>query len=211
MAAAVPNPLSALIVMIDTKLPSRADNFRKIDLAPHFQLHINEYGDPTKSKHNHCLQDKAEEVELQDYSPITITVHPTLGSKWHQNTTLTSEMGETLVKALSSAEVFSTARRSTLPDSDDPNILIVEWELRHPLFSDGLPEPLSYSPVWHNVSSSISDILTPFIGIHWRMETVPTQNLVSCSTLLIEKLSSLLLIRAPLAAYTQTNEKLLLS
>ncbi|KAH6913618.1 hypothetical protein BKA70DRAFT_1097153, partial [Coprinopsis sp. MPI-PUGE-AT-0042] len=81
----------------------------------------------------------------------------------------------------------------------DPDVLVLNWELRHPLFSPGEQVPtLSYSPSLHHLAQSIVPS-TPYLAIHWRMETVPPDVLEECAHALVDVLSTILADREHLA------------
>lgn len=51
--------------------------------------------------------------------------------------------------------------------------------------------PLPYSTLWIKLADVIADRTRPFVGVHWRMETVPTSHLAQCAHALAEEIRSL--------------------
>ncbi|KAF8557070.1 hypothetical protein OG21DRAFT_1407700 [Imleria badia] len=77
----------------------------------------------------------------------------------------------------------------------DIDVLILDYDLRYPLFaaaSDQANFNLHYAPVFYDLADRLSDNLGPFLGVHWRMENVPVQNLAWCATSLVSTLQALL-------------------
>ena len=80
------------------------------------------------------------------------------------------------------------------PSLADIDVLILDYDLRHPLFSES-PRPnfnLHYAPMLYNLADRLSDNVGPFLGVHWRMENVPVQNLAWCAASLVNTLHALL-------------------
>ncbi|GAA5993929.1 hypothetical protein JCM5350_005478 [Sporobolomyces pararoseus] len=59
---------------------------------------------------------------------------------------------------------------------------------QHPFLSFS---PMPYSTLWTELSRRIAENLSPFAGVHWRMENVPSSHLSSCATSLARTLDSL--------------------
>ncbi|TEB33543.1 hypothetical protein FA13DRAFT_160335 [Coprinellus micaceus] len=75
----------------------------------------------------------------------------------------------------------------------DPDVLILNWDLRRPIFS---PDPLSdvslqYSPLLQDLATKLAPS-SPYLAIHWRMETVDVDVLGDCAHSLVAVLSDLL-------------------
>ena len=76
----------------------------------------------------------------------------------------------------------------------DTEVLVLDYDLRHPLFA-GSVQPnfnLHYAPVLYDLADRLSDNLGPFLGVHWRMENMPVQNLAWCAASLVSTLRALL-------------------
>ena len=64
----------------------------------------------------------------------------------------------------------------------DLDVLILNYDLRHPLFPTMHSNfSLHYVPALYDLADCLSDNLGPFLGVYWRMENVPTQNLAWCA------------------------------
>ena len=83
-------------------------------------------------------------------------------------------------------------------------MLAVHYSLRHPLLTTDLVSSLSPdvppalpfahfppAPIWTELASSLVARLGPFVGIHWRLETLPTAHLPACATSLVDQLVAL--------------------
>ena len=86
---------------------------------------------------------------------------------------------------------YTNASSLSLEDTD---VLILDYDLRHPLFptSDQANFNLHYTPVLYDLADRLSENLGPFLGVHWRMENVPVQNLAWCAVSLVSTLHALL-------------------
>jgi len=76
----------------------------------------------------------------------------------------------------------------------DTDVLVLDYDLRYPLFAAPV-EPnfnLHYAPVLYDLADRLSDNIYPFLGVHWRMENVPVQNLAWCAASLVSTLHALL-------------------
>ncbi|KAF9037581.1 hypothetical protein BJ165DRAFT_1353420 [Panaeolus papilionaceus] len=71
----------------------------------------------------------------------------------------------------------------------EPEVLIVDWNLRHPIF-DATPT-LQYSPQLHNLAKRLGP-QEPYLAVHWRTETMAPDTLSPCAYALVEALEELL-------------------
>ncbi|KAH0832867.1 hypothetical protein J3R83DRAFT_11816 [Lanmaoa asiatica] len=76
----------------------------------------------------------------------------------------------------------------------DIDVIVLDYDLRHPLFAASVQSSFSlhYAPVLYDLADRLSDNLGPFVGVHWRMENVPVQNLAWCAASLVSTLHALL-------------------
>ena len=74
----------------------------------------------------------------------------------------------------------------------DVDVLVLDYALRHPLFpTSAHPDVhLDYAPALVVLADRIADNLGLFLGVHWRMETVPVQNLAWCAASLVSTLQA---------------------
>jgi hypothetical protein len=160
--------------------------------------------DPSDPKHVRCLKSKFPRLGLRAFSPLSI--HP---SKWVKQ----RSFGPAVVDALEREHIRSASFRvmedkgldtvdSQQQDNDqdvdvgasstDSDVLILNYDLRHPIFPTS--QTLSYSPVLSAFATSLLAPLKPngYLVVHWRMETVPPDVLSSCAEALISILTGLL-------------------
>ncbi|GAA5986947.1 hypothetical protein JCM5350_000918 [Sporobolomyces pararoseus] len=85
---------------------------------------------------------------------------------------------------------------------EEASVLVVQYNLRFPFLTPQsiaslspyhftLPQPYSYFPYsshWINLGHSIADQISPFIGVHWRTETLEVDRIASCGVALVEEL-----------------------
>ncbi|KAM0788084.1 hypothetical protein ACM66B_001253 [Microbotryomycetes sp. NB124-2] len=165
---------------------------------------------PNKPTRNFCLRQPKTKLDFNQKSPLVI--YPPEG--YHKNDNSRRSFGESCVNTLKSRDVAArSSRAATVRDDDDdellPDVYAFNYELRYPMMSPAvvtsfqtdlttstsatLPDfqHFEYSDLWHDLSDVIVQRLSPFIAIHWRTETLSSQNLVPCATRLVNKLVSL--------------------
>ncbi|KZT23262.1 hypothetical protein NEOLEDRAFT_1069689 [Neolentinus lepideus HHB14362 ss-1] len=78
----------------------------------------------------------------------------------------------------------------------EPDVLAVDWDLRHPLFAEDFPIAgsltLDYATHLKNSAQAVSSTLRPYLSIHWRLESVPLASLQGCAQSLVDKLTDIL-------------------
>jgi len=172
--------------------------------------------DPSDPQHARCLNSKLPRLGLDAYSPLSI--YPSKGLK-------NKPFGTKIVDALLRKDVRSASfRGANAPEVDslddeplspqdqeedrdrdyvehssDPDVLILDYDLRHPAFSTSQFSPtplpaLHYAPNLTALAANLIASLEPadYLAIHWRMETVPPHNLVGCAESLVHTLAALL-------------------
>ncbi|KIY48612.1 hypothetical protein FISHEDRAFT_73583 [Fistulina hepatica ATCC 64428] len=84
---------------------------------------------------------------------------------------------------------------------DDSEVLVVNWDLRYPVFEDMSTDPdvlptheqqpaLAYAPQLHDLATRLAPS-EPYIAVHWRMESVNPDVLAGCVAQLIDVLARL--------------------
>jgi len=80
----------------------------------------------------------------------------------------------------------------TVLGRETSNIISVIWELRHPIFPELADlRNIEYARRWTELARSISRDTTPFIAIHWRMETAPVHHMLACAEGLVSTVNSI--------------------
>ncbi|KAF8339818.1 uncharacterized protein EI90DRAFT_3037868 [Cantharellus anzutake] len=125
------------------------------------------------ARRRNCLERLDRRGEI---SKPPIIVYPTR-SRWHIDSISQSEYTQGLI--------------STLSAYHDVDVIALSWEVKHPIFSSSVPIYLEYAPRWIDLARSLSKRLSPFIAVHWRMETLDPKGLPACAPRLIDLLSSI--------------------
>lgn len=136
-------------------------------------IFLGQSGEPSSSKRRTCLE---RLVRLRDASQPPITVHPTR-PRWYQDPSFRSEFTQGLIE--------------TLKTYHDIDIISLSWEVKHPIFPAAEPVYLQYTSKWVHLARSLSNKLSPFVAVHWRMETLNPKQLPTCASHLIELLISI--------------------
>ncbi|KAJ7145075.1 hypothetical protein C8R43DRAFT_1237566 [Mycena crocata] len=96
---------------------------------------------------------------------------------------------DAIVDALTRPEILAATARVSPPL--DPAVLVVTWDLRHPIFPPPpVPLRLQYAPHLHALAAALAPS-TPYIMVHWRMESVTPTTLPQCAHALVETLAHL--------------------
>ncbi|TFK49748.1 hypothetical protein OE88DRAFT_1646169 [Heliocybe sulcata] len=78
----------------------------------------------------------------------------------------------------------------------EPDVLAVDWDLRHPLFLEDLTlldaPKLEYAIHLKRSANMLSSSLRPYLAIHWRLESVPLKSLRECAYSLVDRLVDIL-------------------
>ena len=114
---------------------------------------------------------------LYDVYPTFMTVaQSTRGSQSN------GPLSESMITALSDESLHPTTA---------PQILVLDWNLRYPVFPSSSPQQLRYS---HNLVSLARQLApsTDYLAVHWRMETIDPSVLVDCAHALVDLLVRLL-------------------
>ena len=85
---------------------------------------------------------------------------------------------------------------------EQASVLVVQYNLRFPFLTPQsiashspyefrAPQPYSYFPYsshWIKLGHAIADQISPFVGVHWRTETLEVERIASCGIALVEQL-----------------------
>lgn len=75
--------------------------------------------------------------------------------------------------------------------ASDTQVMVVNWDLRHPIFPSSSRRPLKYSKRMHNLVAKYAP-KAPYLAVQWRMESVDSEMLEDCAHALVDVLSHLL-------------------
>lgn len=165
---------------------------------------------PAKADRKLCLQPPRSWLNFTDFSPIAM--FPPEG--WHKADQSRDAYGEGVINTLSSPEVqYKASRLKPRPRKGqipEPDVLVFNYELRYPILSTEVLEHMAsqgklpipqntlealqpfshfpYAPQWLRLAQNVAAELSPFVAIHWRQETLPTQALMPCTESLISTL-----------------------
>ena len=163
----------------------------------HVEVAISASRDPTVMGHNHCLRTRARNLRFGDFSPVQIYPRAfASASAGAGSASMRREdwlyFGRELIATLTSPRVAAVSKRVNDSTVSEPDVLVFNWEVRHPVFPLVRDTALPYARRWTHVAASLATRLQPFIAIHWRMERVSPSALPSCAPLLANTLFTLL-------------------
>ncbi|KAG7089200.1 hypothetical protein E1B28_010902 [Marasmius oreades] len=73
----------------------------------------------------------------------------------------------------------------------ESEVLVVDWNLRFPLFSPSSAPEIGYSPDLLHLAEQLAPS-GPYLMVHWRMESVPLDVFTDCALALVDFLSNIL-------------------
>ncbi len=163
--------------------------------------------DDTRLKNARCLKWKFNKMRTDTHHPVSLRL-PTLGHPAAVNP------GETLVRILQREDIaqmsignlqnfgmipqdvldFGKESHLETMATEDAEVLLVHWDLRHFPFStlSTTPSGPDYSQNIRALANKLTKPHQPYVAIHWRMETVPPALLPDCAEALVDSLSILL-------------------
>lgn len=222
-----PNKPNGQLVSINSKPLSRLASSDTLFFENGVTVKVEQDQDPSSRQNARCIKAKFPRLGLEAYSPLSI--YPSKGLK-------NKPFGTKIAKALLRDDVYSISLRESdaaeadsldvgLVDSRDqeedqnqdlnyaehssePEVLILDYDLRHPAFATSQISPsLSYSP---NLTALAANLIAPlapgdYLVIHWRMETVPPYELARCAESLVSALAGLLRRQADVDDATGTH------
>jgi hypothetical protein len=153
-----------------------------------------------------CLGQPISELVFGNWSHVT--VYPP--RDWSHTHGGRRAFGQSLIQTFSSGDVDRRSFRAeqSPQDRDDgasdfpkPDVLVFDFGLVHTFLDSGhlpgghrtvLPfAHFAYSPALVALASHVAHTLSPFVAVHWRQETMPTQSIPGCTQGLIDKLDQL--------------------
>ncbi|KIK55453.1 hypothetical protein GYMLUDRAFT_87639 [Collybiopsis luxurians FD-317 M1] len=139
-------------------------------------------------------------MRLDEFVPLEIYPSPALGKVLR-----TQPIGEEVVAALGREDVWRASRvpRSSLEDREmegdfviedlDPEILLLNWNMRYPIFMQPFRGTISYAPFLERLVKTELMPRLPYLFIHWRMEGVSKGVLGDCASDLVDTVARVLL------------------
>lgn len=127
----------------------------------------------SKGRRNNCLNEKAPRMI---FNAPALTIQP-LDSKWHLKNDGGSGLANDLV---------------TLLKQESREVIAITWELRYPLYPVSMNLHLDYAPRWIELAQLMAKGISPFIAVHWRMETAPVHHMRACASELVSTINSML-------------------
>lgn len=205
-----PSPSAQLVSVLDGK-----NTHAPPDGSVRLALDSPEHVLPTKPERNLCLNKGKSGLNFTSYFPLTISSP----ERWHNVPENREKFASTIIESLRHYEALAQAGSTTGRNvkvnqlaSQPAQVLALNYDIRHPVFqttdldnaailpttSSGIsPRPLSlfqhfpYASAWTEVADMIVRQLPPYVGIHWRQETLPVENLQHCAHSLIPRLRAL--------------------
>lgn len=168
-----------------------------------------------------CLKPVLSGFAYGEYSPITIIRslgwHKTEKSRMDFGESVVASLaGDEEIRKKASRHPILSGRRGQELEYIDPDVYIMHYESRYAILdvtslpalldrlstSTSIPPPtlpsnllpfshLDYSPRWIKLADQMHSALRPFIGVHWRTETVPAENLYHCAESLVRKINEI--------------------
>jgi hypothetical protein len=190
--------LTAQMISIAVPSYSYPDGATLIDTSPTANRQTN------NPRQNLCLQPALSGMTFS-YSPISI--FPPVG--WYSTHAKRMEYGQTIISALDKEDI-ETIRQSSRKDEDSErsdeaaDALVVRYHARWAILEPStsamdstsstsiIPIPpfsyFNFAPRWTLLADQIIASMGHFIGVHWRTETVPAENLYGCADGLVSRL-----------------------
>ena len=131
-----------------------------------------------------CFRSRFQNLNMTECSAVSLNTKKTL----------IIDMGQKLVKAIENVikapSLIVSVTDGPAPGLEGPDILVLNWDLRHPIFPL-IPFDLRYSPHLIDLASDLSPH-GPYLAVHWRVETILPENLPQCAYALIDTLVNIL-------------------
>ncbi|KAJ1310490.1 hypothetical protein OPQ81_007223 [Rhizoctonia solani] len=128
---------------------------------------ITELGDVTNSPSwRRCL---SKSIPRLDYAKLKIQLAQT-----STRSVELVEFGERTIQML-----------QPIVDMDEFQVYALDWSLRHPIFEETASRYLAYAQGILDYANKLLDTAGPTVVVQWRMESIPSENLLACSSGLI--------------------------
>jgi len=170
-----PQHISSQLVSTTPSLPLQIGSKGAIYSDNGISIHKVDLHEDWRSEFPGCLLSKFQSLAFEEQH-IFVSVDNSA------DRTSFEPVGLSIAHALSSA-------LSKDPSSEEAQVLLLNWDLRHPVFPT-LPQ-LTYSRKMVDIANQLAPT-NPYLVVHWRMETIDPAVLADCVTALVDVLSSLL-------------------
>ncbi|KAJ7111947.1 hypothetical protein C8R44DRAFT_882978 [Mycena epipterygia] len=130
-----------------------------------------------------CFATKFHGLRLDTHAPLYVHLKP----ESHRR-----PIDASILDALARHEIQAAAAVAPSPSPPtDPAVLVLTWDLRHPIFPVTLASArLHYAPRIHALARALVP-LGPYVMVHWRMESVAPAALPQCAHALVDTLAHL--------------------
>ncbi|KAJ3740634.1 hypothetical protein DFH05DRAFT_1452471 [Lentinula detonsa] len=133
-----------------------------------------------------CFGDRFNMLLSNDFTPIAIYPSPDLSKSLKKQ-----PIGEEFI-SIFGRENIRNASRSQVPSDDEPEVFMLDWDMRHPIYLQPFKESIAYSPSLEVLAQKLFSSSSPYVMIHWRMESVSPDILPDCAHDLVDTISNLL-------------------
>ena len=180
--------VSSQLVSVASSLPT-AMKFRdeKLYARGEVVVHAYEGYEAWKTGLPGCFSTKFQQLELETF-PAFISIKPSTNKDISGMST-----GNSIMDAFSTISPFSGPEDTDSPfggvSSADPRVLVINWDLRYPVFPTG--PSLQYSERLQELAYLYAPA-GPYLVVQWRMETVDSKVLDNCAHALVDLLVRLL-------------------
>ncbi|KAJ7222926.1 hypothetical protein C8J57DRAFT_1391832 [Mycena rebaudengoi] len=135
-----------------------------------------------------CFITKFRALRLDAHAPLYIHLKP--------QPLLPKPISTSILDALTRSAILDASHSHSLSSpSADPSVLVLTWDLRHPIFpsasnsaTTSARHRLHYAPHLHALATALAP-RAPHALVHWRMESIPPTALAYCAHALVDTLA----------------------
>ncbi|KAJ4477515.1 hypothetical protein J3R30DRAFT_228995 [Lentinula aciculospora] len=137
-----------------------------------------------------CFGDRFSMLLSSDFTPMAIYPSHTLSRSLRKQA-----IGEEFISFLDRKDIRNASRFPSLENilvNDQPEVLMLDWGMRHPIYYQPFVGSIAYSPSLELLAKKLTSPSSPYLMIHWRMESVSPDVLPNCAHDLVDTISNLL-------------------
>ncbi|KAK2459909.1 hypothetical protein APHAL10511_008109 [Amanita phalloides] len=134
-----------------------------------------------------CFRSRLQNLNMTEYGAVSLAM---IFSKKVPLVNIGDKLVNTIQDAINVPQLLASGADEGATALKGPDILVLNWDLRHPVFPLVSFE-LRYSPRLIDLACDLSPP-GPYLSVHWRVETIVTQNLPQCAYALIDTLANML-------------------